>query len=130
MNKGVILTLVLIVLAIGIYFFVFNDSDISDYYNPSQDSKTNSNSNNIEIRDFMYSPKTLTISVGETVTWTNYDSMQHTVTSDSGDVLNSELLGQGKTYSMTFTEAGTYDYHCTPHPYMKGKIIIISSCFY
>ena len=124
MNKGVILTLVLIVLAIGIYFFVFNDSDISDYYNPSQDSKTNSNSNNIEIRDFMYSPKTLTISVGETVTWTNYDSMQHTVTSDSGDVLNSELLGQGKTYSMTFTEAGTYDYHCTPHPYMKGKIIV------
>ena len=84
----------------------------------------NSSENLIEIRNFVYLPKTLTISVGDSVTWINYDSSKHTITSDTGSVLDSELFGQGETYSMTFTEAGTYNYHCTPHPYMKGKIIV------
>ena len=56
--------------------------------------------------------------------WTNRDSVRHTVTSDSGNELDSELLSQSGSYSHTFAQTGTYDYHCKPHPYMTGTIIV------
>lgn len=77
----------------------------------------------VEIEDFAFTPATLTIQVGETVTWTNLDQVEHTATSTSG-AFDSGLLGQGESYSVTFTEAGTYDYLCTPHPSMTGQIVV------
>jgi plastocyanin len=61
-----------------------------------------------------FSPATLTIAVGDTVTWT-WDSSGHTSTSDDGVSWDSGVLGAGQTYSHTFTAAGVYPYHCTPH---------------
>ena len=78
----------------------------------------------IDIEDFSYKTKTLTIKKGDTVVWTNKDSVKHTVTSDSGNELDSALLAKGQSYSNTFTESGTFDYHCTPHPYMKGTVVV------
>jgi amicyanin len=78
----------------------------------------------IEIENFAFQPAELKIEKGDTVIWTNKDSAQHTVTSDSGAELDSGLLSQGETYSHTFNEVGTFDYHCTPHPFMKAKIIV------
>lgn len=83
-----------------------------------------SQGNNMEIANFAFSPSTLIIKQGETVVWTNKDSAKHTVTSDSGSELDSPQLVSGETYSHTFNSKGTFDYHCTPHPYMKAKIIV------
>ena len=78
----------------------------------------------ISIRDYKYSIETLEISVGETVAWANFDGVSHTVTSDSGDELNSALLSSREIYTHTFNKKGTYSYYCKPHPYMKGTIIV------
>jgi len=75
----------------------------------------------ISIKGFAFSPAELTINKGDTVTWTNEDSATHTVV---GGVLHSQDLANGQAFSFTFTEIGTYDYICTHHPSMKGKIIV------
>ena len=77
----------------------------------------------VEIENFAFTPATITVKVGTTVTWTNKDTVRHTVTSDKG-LFDSGLFGKGESFSFTFTEAGTYTYHCTPHPNMKGTIIV------
>ena len=60
--------------------------------------------------------------VGDTVTWTNQDSTQHTAT---GDDFDTGLLGKGQSGSHTFDSAGTFSYICTPHPYMKAKVTVV-----
>ena len=75
-------------------------------------------------------PDTLTVSKGTTVTWTNGDSTLHTVTSgsaesgNSGSEFDSSYLAAGKTFQHQFNTAGTFDYYCTLHPYMKGKVVV------
>ena len=80
-------------------------------------------SNAVEIADFAFSPPILTIAAGDTVTWTNADPVVHTSTSTSG-AFDSGDLDQGESYSVTFTTPGTYDYLCTPHPTMTGRIVV------
>jgi plastocyanin len=75
------------------------------------------------IENYAYSPATLTVSAGTTVTWTNRDSVQHTVTSRA-PLFDSGLFGKDKSYSYTFTQKGSYEYYCIPHPYMTGKVIV------
>ena len=79
---------------------------------------------NIVIENFAFSPSELRIKKGDSIVWTNQDSVRHTVTSDSGNELGSGLLSQGQTYSHTFNTRGTFAYHCAPHPNMKAKIIV------
>lgn len=80
----------------------------------------------VDIVDFAFSPATLTITAGDTVTWTNLDAIEHTATSTSG-AFDSGLLGQGQSFSLTFTTPGTYDYLCTPHPTMTGQIVVVAA---
>jgi plastocyanin len=69
-----------------------------------------------------FSPATLTVAKGSTVTWTNQDGMTHTTTSDAG---NWDLsVASGTSKSVTFNNAGTYKYHCSIHPYMTGSIVV------
>ena len=77
----------------------------------------------IEIEDFKYNPSTITISKGTTIVWKQRDSTKHTVTSDN-NLFDSGLLSKDETWSYTFNEAGVFEYHCKPHTYMKGKIIV------
>jgi len=108
-----------------------NDADQDD--SNKQTSSTGSSdtsaavaTNTVEIKDYAYSPKNITVKVGTTVTWTNQDSVKHDVMSDnnSAEAPSSELLAKGESYSFTFTKAGTYNVHCTPHPYMKATITV------
>jgi len=80
----------------------------------------------LAIADFAFGPATLTITAGDTVTWTNEDAVVHTATSVNG-AFDSGDLEQGESYTVTFTTAGTYDYLCTPHPSMTGRIIVVAA---
>lgn len=82
--------------------------------------------NEIAIQDYSFEPAAIKIKVGTKVTWTNKDSVAHTVTTDDGapEVIDSGLFGKNKSYSFTFNRAGTYNYYCQPHPYMKGTVIV------
>jgi plastocyanin len=77
----------------------------------------------VVIQNFAFSPATITVTVGTTVTWTNNDGATHTVTSDTG-AFDSGNIANGKTYSRTFSQAGTFAYHCTIHPNMKATVIV------
>ena len=92
---------------------------------PTQNNPTGSNAGttNVEIKGFTFSPSTITVPKGATVTWTNMDDVAHTVTSDDGK-FDSGSVTKGQTYSHTFTEAGTFAYHCTPHPNMKASVVV------
>lgn len=121
MKKGIIISIIVIaVLVIGVLAFIFSQQPSSN--NPTTPSNTQSNE--ISIKGFAFSPSTISIKVGDTLTWTNQDSTSHTVTSDSGSELSSATLSQGQTYSHTFNTAGTYSYHCTFHSGMKAKVIV------
>mgnify|MGYP001619147475 CR=1 FL=1 len=78
----------------------------------------------VEIKDFAFSPKELTVKVGSTVTWTNKDLTGHSATSDDKS-FDTGVLSQGESATVTFDKAETFNYHCTPHPNMKATIIVV-----
>lgn len=75
----------------------------------------------VTIQNFSFSPASLTVKTGATVTWTNKDSVAHTVV---GTDFKSDQIAPGATYTHAFTTAGSYDYHCSIHPSMTGTIIV------
>jgi plastocyanin len=77
----------------------------------------------VTIADFAFSPPMLTVTTGDTVTWTNEDPVVHTATSATG-VFDSGDLTQGASFSFTFTTPGTYVYVCSPHTDMTGRIVV------
>lgn len=77
----------------------------------------------IEISGFAFSPAELTIARGTTVTWVNRDGTDHSIVSEDGSVL-SPAMGDGDTFSFTFTAAGVYPYICGFHPEMAGTIVV------
>ncbi|HKF38519.1 MAG TPA: cupredoxin family copper-binding protein, partial [Ktedonobacteraceae bacterium] len=79
--------------------------------------------NSVSIANFAFSPTSLTVKVGTKVSWTNNDSVTHTVTADKG-AFNSGPLAPGSTFSFTFTKAGTYSYHCNIHASMRATIVV------
>ena len=80
---------------------------------------------NVTLNNFAFAPASITVKKGSTVTWTNNDTVSHTVTADaSGNGLSSPLFGRDATYAYTFTTVGTFSYHCMPHPYMHGTVIV------
>lgn len=80
-------------------------------------------STSVTISNFAFSPKQLSVKAGTTVTWTNNDSVAHTVTSDDG-FFESGTLNAGGTYSYVFPAPGTYNYYCRPHPYMTATVVV------
>ncbi|MBE0610558.1 MAG: cupredoxin domain-containing protein [Dehalococcoidia bacterium] len=79
----------------------------------------------VSIVGFAFSPGTVTVSIGDTVTWMNNDaSVPHTVSSDSGSELASGQLAGGASYQKTFSAAGSYAYHCDIHPSMTGLVAV------
>ena len=81
----------------------------------------------VQIADMAFAPGEVTVSVGDTVTWTNTDDgIVHTVTSTTG-AFDSGDLGDGESYSVTFTAPGTFAYLCTPHPFMTGTVTVVAA---
>jgi plastocyanin len=81
----------------------------------------------VDIHNFAYKPAEVTVKVGTTVRWTNFDLDYHTVTSppEDGGPLSSPNIQQNETWAYTFTAPGEYQYYCSPHPYMQGKVIVV-----
>lgn len=84
----------------------------------------------VVIANYDYTPDEIRISVGTKVTWVNMDHVMHTVTfAEHGDDHGAGAIDSGPmyhmdTFSYTFEEPGTYEYHCDPHPYMTGVVIV------
>ncbi len=77
----------------------------------------------VTIRNFSFGPSTITIKVGDSVTWTNSDAVTHTATADDGS-WDTGSISKGESKNTTFNTPGTYTYHCTPHPFMKGTVVV------
>jgi plastocyanin len=75
------------------------------------------------IKNISYLQPKITIAAGTTVEWTNNDPLPHSVTAVDKS-FNSGLIQPGRTYRHTFTKAGTYNFYCMPHPFMKGVITV------
>ena len=83
------------------------------------------------VNNEFYKPAVIDINKGTTVIWTNNDVEVHTVTSGNldtgartGTFFDSGYLSKGDTFQHIFNDPRTYDYYCTLHPFMKGKVIV------
>ena len=81
----------------------------------------------VAIGGFAYSPASITVSVGDTVTWTNNDPQTHTATADDASWNSGNIAGGGGTKSVTFTTAGTFPYHCAIHSQMTGSVTVTAA---
>jgi plastocyanin len=115
-----------------IYYFIFAKkggySAVSPHTpNTSQSANppisTSVAQNSIQIANMAFSPDTLTVKVGDKVTWTNQDTVGHSATADDKS-FDTGVIAQGQSGSITFSKAGTYSYHCSIHPNMQAKIIV------
>ena len=77
----------------------------------------------VKIDNFSFSPATITVAAGTTVRWTNHDDIPHTVVEDK-EKFKSKTLDTDEQFSYTFTKPGTYDYFCSIHPKMTGKVVV------
>ncbi|WP_223460122.1 cupredoxin family copper-binding protein [Pseudomonas sp. GL-RE-19] len=77
----------------------------------------------IDIKEFMFGPKDLTVAVGTKVTWVNDDEIPHTV-AETQKMFRSGALDTGDSYSWVFNTPGEFEYFCALHPQMLGKIVV------
>jgi plastocyanin len=75
------------------------------------------------MKQLQFEPTRIEVPLGGTVVWTNDAPLQHSVVADNGS-FDSGLIDPGKRWSHTFTKPGTYAFHCMPHPFMKGVVVV------
>jgi len=140
--RRILAAIVIILIVIGIAFAVTNKSDDNSNSNNTPPSnqpsanqpQTNNQASNstapktgtINIVNMLFTSSQITIAKGGTVTWTNNDSTTHTVVDDlsnSGGP-NSGDIAPGQSYSFTFEKTGSFQYHCSIHPSMRGTIVV------
>ena len=117
----VIIALLVIVLGV-IGYFVYGNNFSNNKNNDININQTVT-PGTITIQNFSFSPNTLTINVGDTVTWQNNDSTIHRINASDGR-FNSGEISHGDKFSYTFTKSGTYNYYCSIHTYMTGVVIV------
>lgn len=76
----------------------------------------------VTIKDSKYAPATINVQKGDTVTWKNSDSVPHTAT--AAGKFDSGTIAPGKSVSRKMDQAGEFDYVCSIHPAMKGKLVV------
>lgn len=108
----------------GEWFDEDNDGEEDDA--DSGDDASEPEQKDVSIVDMSFSSDDVTISTGDSILWTNNDSVAHTVTSDTG-AFDSGVLEPGDTYALDFDTAGTYSYHCSIHSTMTGTITVEES---
>lgn len=100
----------------------------------SSQTQTNNNATNttniqgatqgtVTIQNFNFSPSTIVINKGDTVTWQNSDAATHHIVADDGSFDLGDVAN-GATSKHTFDTTGTYAYHCSIHPEMKGTVVV------
>lgn len=95
-------------------------TDLPDRHRPAGPARAAQNAraaaaSSVDIRDFSYQPRTITISVGDTVTWTNFDQAPHDADAFDGS-FNTPVLDEGESASVSFDDAGSFRYFCSVHP--------------
>jgi len=90
---------------------------------PAGELAAAANSAAVRIDNFNFTPPTLVVAPGTTVTWTNADDSPHTVREKDGK-FKSAALDTDDTFSQTFTAPGEYEYFCSIHPRMVGKVVV------
>ena len=127
-TKIVIIIAVLVIVAVGAFFVVSQSGKMQQQGSMSQTQPAAESGSSpaavkgvVVIQNMAFSPSTLTIKVGDKVTWTNQDSVGHSATADDNS-FDTGVLAQGQSGSVTFSKAGTYTYHCKVHTFMTGTI--------
>jgi len=90
-------------------------------YAPS--SAETADSNRIVVKEFMFTPNSLSVKTGSTVTWANMDDEPHSVVSDTG-LFRSGAMDTNESFSFKFDKPGTYHFTCSIHPRMVGTIVV------
>ncbi len=100
------------------------NSDMPQSAGSSQASNELEQTNQVSYKSFAVVQKAIKVKKGTTVTWTNEDTAKHDVTpvTETAEFKASPLFSKGETYQVTFNTVGTYEYFCSPHPYMKGTV--------
>ena len=131
-NKIIIGIIVLVIVGGGILFMSQSGKMQTQQQNMPSQTKTQTNpttgssvmaKNAVTIQNMAFSPASLTVKVGDKVTWTNQDSVGHSATADDNS-FDTGVIAQGQSGSNTFSKTGTYTYHCSIHPKMKATIIV------
>ena len=90
----------------------------------ASDSSSGGGAKSVTISDYTYEPANLTVPVGTRVTFANEDSTPHTATSKDQGAFDSGSIGTGESGAVTLEEAGSFQYYCAFHPFMKGTITV------
>ncbi|NIM18375.1 MAG: hypothetical protein GTO45_40865 [Candidatus Aminicenantes bacterium] len=122
-HKNIFTIFSLIILITFTFFSCKTSSEVAP-----PEANPGSNQNTVTILDSSFSPSTITVSAGTTVTWVHRGNVVHTATSgtrnNAGGVFNSGDLTNGNTFQFTFQNPGDFDYHCIYHIGMDGKVIV------
>lgn len=134
--KKVIPILVVLVVIVGAVVLIMNKNNSSktttgssgnmSMSHSSNGSSTNKQATNkVTIQNYAFSPANISVKKGTTVTWTNQDSVAHTVQETDGKTgPMSQDIDQGKSFSFTYNTVGTFNYHCSIHPDMVGTVTV------
>ena len=125
-----VLAAVALVIAIPTVIVAANGWDVGmwDMHSRGQDTASDpvvraGSAADVRIEDFSFQPGNLEVPIGAAVTWTNGDAAPHDATARNGD-WNTERLSNGESDTLTFDNAGTFDYYCSIHPSMKARLVV------
>lgn len=131
MNKNLLIGLGVLVLVIvgGFLYILLKGSPTTNQPTSQKTTQTSepkiASGSVVEIKDFKYSPSTLTVKAGEKITVTNKDIPGHSVTSDTEGLFDTGILSKDESGTITApSTAGSYGFHCTAHPSIKGILIV------
>lgn len=115
MKTTLIVIAVLLVIVVG--YFLFRGK-----YSSNQSSSTSApvSTNSVSISNFAFDPSVISVKAGDTITFTNNDGTNHTVTADDGSF--DKPISAGQSVTITISKPGTVSYHCKIHTSMKGTI--------
>lgn len=134
-----ILIIVVVIVGVGVFFATKKNNNSNNAYSsnssstssnmpnpsPSSSSQSPQATDKVTISNYNFSPGAITVKKGTAVTWTNQDSVAHNVQETDGKSgPMSGDLDNGKSYTFTFNTPGTYNYHCSIHPEMVGKVVV------
>lgn len=120
--------ILLIAALIGGSIFIWQKSqkifNLKQLENQKEAEVSNSDEKNlVKITNFAFNPKSITIKAGESITWKNSDLVGHSATADDNS-WDTGVFSQNESQTVTFEESGTFSYHCSPHPFMKGVVVV------